>query len=136
MIAGSPDEGRWVMRLYAIAALAGVEVPTEGLPESSPYTLVARREWRAAADVFGANGWEYDRALMLVRVGSPEALREALEIARRLGAEPLARHATQRLRESNTTCSCARHQRRIAGFPQVCLSGEIDPQRGEFKLFE
>lgn len=99
VIAGSPDEGRWVMRLYAIAALAGVEAPTEGLPESSPYTLVARREWRAAADAFGANGWEYDRALMLVRVGSPEALREALEIARRLGAEPLARHATQRLRE-------------------------------------
>jgi DNA-binding NarL/FixJ family response regulator len=36
---------------------------------------------------------------MLVRVGSAEALREALETARRLGAEPLARHATQRLRE-------------------------------------
>jgi DNA-binding CsgD family transcriptional regulator/tetratricopeptide (TPR) repeat protein len=99
VIGGSPDEGRWVMRLHAIAALAGVDVPAGELPESSPYTLVARRDWAAAADAFGANGWEYDRALMLVRVGSVEAVREALEIARRLRAEPLVRRATQRLRE-------------------------------------
>ena len=99
VIDGSPDEGRWVVRLAATAALVGIDVPVDELPDSSPYTLVARREWAAAADTFGAAGWDYDRALMLVRVGSADALREALELARRLGADPLARLATQRLRE-------------------------------------
>ena len=99
VIARSPDEGRSVLRLYATAVLAGVDVPADGLAESSPYTRVVRRDWAAAADAFGAAGWEYDRAFMLVRVGSAEALREALEIARLLGAEPLARLATRRLRE-------------------------------------
>lgn len=95
----SPDEGRSGVRLHATAALAGIDVPTDGLPESSPYTLVARREWAAAAEAFGAAGWEYDRALMLTRVGGAEELREALELARRLGAEPMARFAARRLRE-------------------------------------
>lgn len=99
VIARSPDEGRSVVRLYATAVLAGVDVPADGLAESSPYTRVVRRDWAAAADAFGAAGWDYDRAFMLVRVGSAEALREALEIARLLGAEPLARLATRRLRE-------------------------------------
>lgn len=98
VIESSPDEGRWVMRLHALAALAGLDVPADALPEESPYTLVARREWAAAAHAFGAEGWDYDRALMLVRAGGVAALREALETARRLGAEPLARHATLRLR--------------------------------------
>jgi ATP/maltotriose-dependent transcriptional regulator MalT len=99
MLDRSPDEGRSALRLQAAAALAGLEVPTDGLPALSPYAFVVRRDWDAAADAFGAAGWEYDRALMLTRAGGADALREALEVARRLGAEPMVRHATQRLRE-------------------------------------
>jgi DNA-binding CsgD family transcriptional regulator/tetratricopeptide (TPR) repeat protein len=94
-----PDEGRSALRVLATAALAGIEVRTDALPESSPYTLVARRQWSAAADAFGAAGWDYDRALMLTRAGGAAELREALEVARRLGAEPMVRYATRRLRE-------------------------------------
>lgn len=99
VIERSPDEGRSVMRLNATAALAGIDVRVDGLPESSPYSLVARRDWAAAAAAFGAAGWHYDRALMLACTGEEEALREALDVARRLGAEPLTRHVTKRLRE-------------------------------------
>jgi DNA-binding CsgD family transcriptional regulator len=99
VIERSPDEGRSVLRLNATAALAGIDVRVEGLPESSPYSLVARRDWAAAAAAFGAAGWHYDRALMLACTGEVEALREALDVARRLGAEPLVRHVTKRLRE-------------------------------------
>ena len=49
-----------------------------------------RRDWRAAADAFGEVGWRYDRALMLSLLDDEEALTEAIEIARELGAEPLA----------------------------------------------
>jgi DNA-binding CsgD family transcriptional regulator len=99
LVDSSPEEGRAAVRLFAAAAVAGIDVSADGLPESSPFTLVARRDWAAAADAFGAAGWDYDRALMLTHVGGAEALREALETARRLGAEPLARYATRRLRE-------------------------------------
>ena len=45
-----------------------------------------RRDWRAAADAFGDVGWAYDRALMLSLLDDEEALVEAIEIARGLGA--------------------------------------------------
>ena len=45
----------------------------------------------AAADAFGEVGWSYDRALMLSLLDDEEALAEAIEIARGLGAEPLTR---------------------------------------------
>jgi ATP/maltotriose-dependent transcriptional regulator MalT len=99
VIDSSPDEGRWVIRLHAIAAMAGLDVPAETLPETSPYALVARRDWVEAANAFGEAGWPYDRALMLLCSASVSGLTEALELARSLGAAPLARRAAQRLRE-------------------------------------
>jgi DNA-binding NarL/FixJ family response regulator len=44
-------------------------------------------------------GWAYDRALMLSLLDDEEALAEALAIARRLGAGPLATRVAERLRE-------------------------------------
>jgi DNA-binding CsgD family transcriptional regulator/tetratricopeptide (TPR) repeat protein len=99
VIDSSPDEGRWVIRLHAIAAMAGLDVPAETLPETSPYALVARRDWVEAANAFGEAGWPYDRALMLLCSASVSGLTEALALARSLGAAPLARRAAQRLRE-------------------------------------
>ena len=43
---------------------------------------MARRDWREAADRFGAIGWGYDRALMLSLLDDEEALAEAIGIAR------------------------------------------------------
>jgi DNA-binding NarL/FixJ family response regulator len=56
-------------------------------------------DYAAAADAFGAAGWSYDRALMLSLLNSREALGEALELAKQLGAAPLAARVRRRLRE-------------------------------------
>jgi DNA-binding NarL/FixJ family response regulator len=59
---------------------------------------MARRDWQGAADAFGDVGWTYDRALMLSLLDEEEPLAEALEVARELGAEPLARRVVVRMR--------------------------------------
>ena len=60
---------------------------------------MVRRDWRVAADAFGDVGWAYDRALMLSLLDDEDALVEAIEIARGLGAEPLWRLLAGRMRE-------------------------------------
>lgn len=89
---------RYAWRLAAWTAVAGVELPVEG-PAPAPHAAMARRDWRAAAEAFGALGWSYDRALLLSLLDEHEPLAEALETARRLGARPLERRATRRMRE-------------------------------------
>jgi DNA-binding CsgD family transcriptional regulator/energy-coupling factor transporter ATP-binding protein EcfA2 len=91
-------ESRLTVTLGAAAAVAGVDVAVEG-PSSSPFTHVAARAWPAAADAYGDAGWSYDRALMLTLTDDRDALAEALEIARTLGAAPLARRAARCLRQ-------------------------------------
>jgi DNA-binding CsgD family transcriptional regulator len=84
-------------RVAAWAAVAGVAVP--GTPHApGPLGALIRRDWAAAADGFGEAAWLYDRALVLTLVDDPDALAEALELARELGAKPLADRATRRLR--------------------------------------
>jgi DNA-binding NarL/FixJ family response regulator len=56
------------------------------------------RDWRRAASAFDDVGWTYDRALMLSLLDDEEALVEAIEIARRLGADPLTARVARRLR--------------------------------------
>ena len=89
---------RMALRVAATAALAGLH-PATGGPASSPYTYVAARDWRRAADAFGEVGWPYDRALMLLLLDETDALVEALEIARALGAQPLVGRVTRRMRD-------------------------------------
>jgi DNA-binding CsgD family transcriptional regulator/tetratricopeptide (TPR) repeat protein len=90
--------GGWSASLVtALAALAGVDVALD-VRMPLPHAAMRRRDWRAAADAFGDVGWTYDRALMLSLLDDEDALGEAIEIARRLGAEPLARHVARRLR--------------------------------------
>ena len=67
-------------------------------PPGTPWEPMIRRDWRAAAAAFDANGWKYDRALMLLLVGDEESLVEAIGTAQALGAAPLARRAAQLLR--------------------------------------
>jgi DNA-binding NarL/FixJ family response regulator len=59
---------------------------------------MAAADWRRAADELGAIGWPYDRALVLSLLDDEDALVEALEIARRVEAEPLERRIAARLR--------------------------------------
>jgi DNA-binding CsgD family transcriptional regulator len=85
-------------RLAAWAALAGRPAGYAG-GAAPPHRAMLEGDWRAAADAFGTVGWTYDRALMLSLLDDRGALTEALEIARALGADPLAGRVTRRLRE-------------------------------------
>ena len=85
-------------RMSGWAAVAGIDIPWDGFT-TPPYAAMAQRDWRAAADGFADVGWVYDRALMLSMLDDESSLGESLEIARRLGAEPLMKHVTRRMRE-------------------------------------
>jgi DNA-binding CsgD family transcriptional regulator len=95
---GGARGGRFGVRLAGWGAVAGIDVEPEGHDEG-PYAAMRRRDWAAAADAFGAIGWMHDRALMLSLLDDEQALSEALRTARNLGAEPLARRASTRMRE-------------------------------------
>jgi predicted ATPase/DNA-binding CsgD family transcriptional regulator len=90
--------GRFAVRLAGWAAVAGMDIELDWAP-SGPYAAMMRRDWQAAADEFGELGWDYDRALMLSLFDEEPALAEAVEIARRLGAEPLIKRVADRMRE-------------------------------------
>ena len=90
--------GWGAIRVAAWAAVAGIEVEIPQ-PRTAPHAAMLRRDWAAAADAFGEVGWTYDRALMLSLLEGEEPLREALEIARALGAEPLTHRVALRLRD-------------------------------------
>ena len=90
--------GRFGVRLAGWAAVAGIDVEPDGR-DDGPYAAMRRRDWPAAAESFGELGWVHDRALMLSLIDEQEALAEALQTARGLGAEPLARRVTIRMRD-------------------------------------
>ncbi|HKP17296.1 MAG TPA: AAA family ATPase [Gaiellaceae bacterium] len=91
--------GGWgASRVAAWAAVAGIDVAL-GPPAFAPYAAMFERDWLRAADSFGERGWAYDRALMLSLLDDEPALLEALEIARALGAQPLAQRLSARLHD-------------------------------------
>ena len=90
--------GRFGLRLAGWAAVAGIDVESDGR-DTGPYAAMRRRDWAGAADAFGERGWVHDRALMLSLLDDERALAEAIQTARRLGAEPLTRRVTTRMRE-------------------------------------
>ena len=91
--------GGWgALRAAAWGSVAGIEIESDR-PASAPLAAMLDRDWRGAADAFAELGWIYDRALMLSLLADEEPLTEAIEIARRLGAEPLTRRVAGRLRE-------------------------------------
>jgi ATP/maltotriose-dependent transcriptional regulator MalT len=101
------DEGRLsfrlAMRFGAWAKVAGLEVDIQAPDRPTPHADMLRGDWKAAADGFGEAGWMHDRGLMLSVLDDAESLAEALEIARDLGADPLARRAARRMRELGLT---------------------------------
>ena len=92
--------GWCAQRTAAWAAVAGIDLGIDvARIFPSPFAAMATRDWRAAADGFGDMGWTYDRALMLSLLDDEGSLVEAIEICRRLGAEPLTRSIARRMRE-------------------------------------
>ncbi len=93
------DFSGWgAVRIAVTASLVGIDVDVKA-PGSPPLDAMLRRDWRAAADAYGAVGWGYDRALMLSLLDDADSLAEAIGIARELGAEPLARRVAERMRD-------------------------------------
>jgi DNA-binding CsgD family transcriptional regulator/tetratricopeptide (TPR) repeat protein len=90
-----------VLRMWAWASVAGIEVPFAP-SGGTRWEAMLRRDWRAAADLFGDTGWPYDRALMLSLAGDEDALLEAIAIAQDLGAAPLERRVAHQLRALGT----------------------------------
>ncbi|MBB4932965.1 ATP/maltotriose-dependent transcriptional regulator MalT [Lipingzhangella halophila] len=68
-----------------------------------PHAAMMRRDWHAAAESFAAAGWAYDQALMLSLCDGAAELAQSLEIARSLGAHPLAEHVVRRMRHRGMT---------------------------------
>jgi DNA-binding CsgD family transcriptional regulator len=92
------SSGSDAARLAAWAVVAGRESSFSGkLPR--PHAAMLRADWAAAAQAFGDIGWSYDRALMLFLLDDASALVEALSVARQLGAVPLTRCVSRRLRQ-------------------------------------
>jgi DNA-binding CsgD family transcriptional regulator len=66
---------------------------------SEVYRLTIVGEWEGAASLWEDAGYPYEAALALADSGDPEALREARERLRTLGASPAVAIVTRRLRE-------------------------------------
>jgi len=77
-------------------ARKNLEATTDDIAE--PYRLMLAGDWRSAAGKWEKIGMAYEQALALIE-GPEEALREALAIADRLGAGPLANIVRRRLRD-------------------------------------
>jgi DNA-binding CsgD family transcriptional regulator/tetratricopeptide (TPR) repeat protein/energy-coupling factor transporter ATP-binding protein EcfA2 len=76
---------------------AGEAVPI--YESGHPYTLLAKGQWRRAADAWQRAGCPYEQALAYTYSPDPADLLSALNTLEALGAQPLARKVRQRLRE-------------------------------------
>jgi DNA-binding CsgD family transcriptional regulator/tetratricopeptide (TPR) repeat protein len=103
LVAPAYDDVRRFGRLSSAAALgywmqaAGEAVPIED--SGHPFSLLAKGEWRAAAEAWRLAGCPYEHALALAESPDPPDLLAALATLDGLGAEPLARQVRSRLRQ-------------------------------------
>jgi DNA-binding CsgD family transcriptional regulator/tetratricopeptide (TPR) repeat protein len=79
--------------------LGRVGVHVDVLTTDSPYALMGRGEWRAAASAWANRGYPYETALALSLSDEPAALIDALARLDALGAGPLARRVRRELRD-------------------------------------
>jgi hypothetical protein len=79
--------------LRYVQRAGGTAEPFDGCP--LPYALALDGDFCGAADVWGALGFPFERALELADVGEPDAVAEAVAILDRLGARP----AVERVRD-------------------------------------
>jgi DNA-binding CsgD family transcriptional regulator len=88
----------WVLGELGFWAWKAGSLPT--LPDGSarPYVLHSRGLYREAASAWEAIGCPYQQAFALADSDDEDDLRQALEISHSLGARPMARTVTERLR--------------------------------------
>lgn len=90
------DSGWELAELSWWLHLAGEpDAAAEGI---GPFVAQIAGDWRAAAAEWGSLGYPYHRAQALAQATEEQPLRDALGICRHLGAVPLARRITRRLR--------------------------------------
>jgi DNA-binding NarL/FixJ family response regulator/tetratricopeptide (TPR) repeat protein len=99
---GDRIRGASAIQVAAWASVAGLR-PAHEAPPAGPHAAMLRRDWTAAAEAFRDVGWPYERALMLSLLDDEHSLLEALRVARSLGAKPLERRVSRRLRELGKT---------------------------------
>jgi len=80
---------------------AGEAVPIH--ESDHPYTLLAKGQWRQAAEAWQRAGCPYEHAVALAQSPDPADLLSALTTLDALGAEPLARRVRLRLRALGVT---------------------------------
>jgi DNA-binding CsgD family transcriptional regulator/tetratricopeptide (TPR) repeat protein len=85
-------------RLRFWRRLAGLEIEAEP-SEPGPYGLALSGRWTEAADEWVRQSCPYETALALSEADDESALRRSHELARELGARPLATMVTRQLRE-------------------------------------
>jgi DNA-binding CsgD family transcriptional regulator/tetratricopeptide (TPR) repeat protein len=76
------------------------EFPADGTVRLEPEGTSLRGDWRAAAARWRELRLPFELGIELVQSGDEEAMREALAVFDRLGAEPASRLARRRLREA------------------------------------
>ena len=115
----------WAESLVAAwAAVAGIDMAvTTRVP--TPHAAMLQRDWKRAADEFGAIGWEYDHAFMLSLLEDEPALSEALAVARRIGAGPLEERVAQRMKQGGMTVPARPRETTLAN-PAGLTSRQLD----------
>jgi DNA-binding CsgD family transcriptional regulator len=73
--------------------------PLDLRESDSPFVLLVRGDWRAAAEIWQAAGHRYEYALALFESGDPDQLRIGLEVLDSLAARPLGQLVRKRLRD-------------------------------------
>jgi DNA-binding CsgD family transcriptional regulator/tetratricopeptide (TPR) repeat protein len=89
------DHDWWLGELAVVRRRAGVDEPAPRAP--APYALELAGEHRAAAAWWDARGCPYEAATALAQLDHEEALRDAHDRFRRLGATPAAAAVARRL---------------------------------------
>lgn len=84
--------------IAAWASVVGLSHESAG-PMPPACAAMLAGDFAEASDRFGAAGWPHHRALMLSMLEDRQALNEALDVARRLGAGPLEARVSRRMRD-------------------------------------
>jgi ATP/maltotriose-dependent transcriptional regulator MalT len=107
----------WLSRAQAIESIP-VDI-------AEPYRLLLAAKWREAAAIWADIGMPYEHALALAE-GPEEALRDALAILERLGANPLAAVVRRRLRDVGARRIPRGRQESTRGNPAGLTTKEIE----------